>query len=494
MRLSSHSFGRRLLVFMAAVLVGFFAATVDAITTNDALRYVRERMWVTNPRSPAAKDLLDELDFEINRMLDLYDAGGHLEPAYFSIGITRSWILYGYPGEQVYILSQALPFLPTATQARVKAYLYSEIREYDPTVLGFEHCDNGYGPCEMTGNRREFFTIPTSPNPQPIEPNLWPPGAVPPEGLYMIWQYCDASGDWAFISTNSPPSGERWNRMLNMFNAIPNPPSRYGHTAGAIGFARILRYYGMTNGHPYTTALARVRSGMVAGTNFAALVDLSYTNFLTGAHDWAFTPFHYTRTENAVGAMLAPEIGRYLREFAYTSVYTTVTYNPLEGQTNQRPGVESIWQGWYLTRGHYIPLLTIMGYYGENHMVTPDTPWALFMIHAWVYNESGEQLRRWLDVPYSIGDLFHIQKLVATISSYGAPVWSEWRPPVLTVTVDGHDAVTVQAHGDAGARYAIERSTNLTQWTTLTTNVGPVITWTNHPDVPRLFYRAKTVP
>ena len=479
---------RRLLLavaFCAAALAHSFAQT-----TNDARRYVRERMWAVHPQHPDAADLREELEDEVTRLLDLYDAGGHVEPAFFMIGITRSWILYGYPGEQAYILADALPYLSTGTQARLKAYLFDEVRNYDPTQVGFEHCTDGWGSCEMTGNRREYYPIPTSPNIDPLEPNLWPPPTVPHEGLYMIWRYCDASGDWAFISTNAPASGPRWARMTNLFNTIPNPPTRYGHIAAAIGMARILEHFGMTNGHPYTTALARVYSGLLAGTNFNAFLENSYSNFISGQHDWAWTPFHYQRTENAVGAMLAPEIGRFLREFAYTAVYSRVTANPA-GPTNQPYAVESIWQGWYLTRGHYVPLIPLMGYYGENHMVTPDTPWALFMTHAWVYNETGPELRRWLDVPYCIGDLFHIQRLTATIAAHGGVVWSAVQPPVMTMIDHAPNGLVVGASGGAEP-YVVEASLDLSGWTPIATNIGPSISATN-PVLPAVqFFRART--
>jgi hypothetical protein len=483
-------------VFRLPFSVSFFLLAATAalgITTNDVNRYVRERMWPMHPDHPAAADLREELEFEITRMLDRYDTGGHLEPAYFSIGITGGWLLYGYPGEQAYILADALPFLTTASQARVKAYLYDEIRAYDPTLIGFEHCTDGWGACDMVGNRREFFTIPTSPNPEPIQHNIFPSEPVRPEGLYMIWRYCDRTEDWAFISTNSPPTGPRWARMTNLFNTISNPPVRYGQIAAAIGFARILDHYGLTNGHPYTTALARVHSGLLAGTNFNLFVNRSYTNFITGPHDWAWTPFHYARAGTAIGAMLAPEIGRFLREFAYTSVYRRVTDNPLGGQTNQPYAVESIWQGWYLTRGHYIPLIPIMGYYGENHMVTPDTPWALFMTHAWVYNESGPELRRWLDVPFCIGDLFHIQKLTATIAAHGGVVWSAVQPPVMKNIQPDPAGLTVAAEGGP-ATYVVEASDTLAAWTAIATNAGPTIVITNPAAPPVRFFRARSTP
>lgn len=482
----------RLLLCAVLLLLGA-TARVFAVSADDALRYVRERYWPVHPMHPAAADLRQELEDEITRMLDHYDSGGHLEPQYFAVGITGSWILYGYPGEQAYILADALPYLPTGLKARLKVYLAHEIRAYDPTEVGFEHCDWGWGACELSGNRREFFTVPTSPDPNPLEPNLWPAPPVPPEGLYMIWRYCDRTEDWAFISTNVPASGARWNRMMTMFNAIPNPPERYGHIAAAIGMARILEHYGMTNGHPYTTAVARVYAGMLAGTNFNLFVNRSYTNFILGQHDWAWTPFHYYRDQNAVGAMLAPEIGRFLREFAFADVFKRVTDNPLAGSSNELYAIEDIWKSWYLTRGSYIPLIPIMGYYGENHMVTPDTPWALFMTHAWVYEESGSELRRWLDVPYGIGDLFHIQRLTAAIAAHGGAVWSAVQPPVMTAIAPASSGIEIKADG-GHSTYIFEGSADLGAWVPIFTNSGPIIIFTNTASPSTYFFRSRTTP
>jgi hypothetical protein len=407
----------------------------SAITPAEAERYTRERVWIYDAISPATADLRAELDFEITRLLDLYDAGGHVEPAFFEIGITGSWILFGYPGEQAYVLAEALPFLPAATQTRLKNYLAAEVRAYDPTQLAFEHCSGTWGNCEMTGNRREFFALPTSPNPDPLRPNIWPPPAVPPDGLYMLWRYCENTGDWAFLSAATPPSGAVWTRAVALFNSITNAPTRYGEVAGAIGFARMLEHFGMTNDALFASALAKVQTGLTAGTNYSQFVDASYARFINGTHDWAWTPFHFLRQDNAVGTLFAPEIGRFLREHALDAVQRRTTRNPDEALTNQAPAIESHWAGWYLTRGEYPPIRLWVGHYGENHMTTPDTPWALFMTHAWVYEESPAQLRQRLDAPYCIGDLCHIQRLTATLAAHGTKLWSAGNAPPPTNNV-----------------------------------------------------------
>jgi hypothetical protein len=95
------AFPKAMLAVAVLILGPSFSA--PAITPAEAGRYTLERVWIYDAVSPATADLRAELDAEITRLLDLYDAGGHVEPAYFEIGITGSWILFGYPGEQAQI-------------------------------------------------------------------------------------------------------------------------------------------------------------------------------------------------------------------------------------------------------------------------------------------------------------------------------------------------------------------------------------------------------
>jgi hypothetical protein len=203
----------------------------------------------------------------------------------------------------------------------------------------------------------------------------------------------------------------------------------------AIGFARLLEHYNLTGDADYTRAIAIVKNGLSAGQNFSAFLDASYSSFImTTGHDWAFTVFHYARQQNAVGILFAPEIGRFLREYALSDVQRRVSLNPNEGQAGQKNAIESSWPQWFLTRGEFPRISLWTSYlYGENHMVTPDTPWALFMIHAHVYEERGDALKRYLDVPYNIGDMCHLQRLVATIQSYGGRTWSGNSGPTLPI-------------------------------------------------------------
>lgn len=424
---------RFLVLFLAIGLIVLpQTSVVAALSQTETQKYILEKLAVNSSDTARVIDLKAKLEFEVNRMINK----GHLKPAYFQIGIMGSYILWGYPGEQAYILSLTLPYLSAATQTKLKTFLAQEVRNLDPTSRGFEHCSDGWGNCELTGNRREFFKIPTSPDPDPITANIYPAPSVPAESLYMMWAYAQNTGDWAFISSSTPPQGTRWNNIKNIFGRIPASPTRYGEITGAIGYMRLLEHYNMQNDPSYAQAQNIVVAGMNAGLNFRTFTDTSYQNFvnLTFNHDWAFTPFHFLRSSNAVGAQFAPEIGRYLRDNALVSVQNVVSFNPLQGNSGQQPAIQSHWPTWYQTRGIYPRIRPWVGHYGENHIATPDTPWALFMIEAYVFEQSGDGLYRRLSAPAAIGDLYHIHKIVATIEAYGQKCWQNIKTGALNCT------------------------------------------------------------
>lgn len=406
------------------LLILLAPAPAAAVDEAAARRYALERLTVRDLRAPAAQ-LQAELEQEILRYIDLAERSGRPGPAYFEIGVVGSYMLWGNPGETAYVLAEALPYLSPATQARAKTFLAAMVRAADPTEVAFEHC-GGWGACELRPPRREYHLLPMPPDPEPVRPNLWPAPAVPAETIYMLWRYADSTGDWDFISESRPPSGARWQRLRNLFLAIPATPSRYGEVAGAIGWVRLLEQFGLASDPTYAQALAKIRAGYAAGNPFSRFLDTANQRFIgPHHHDWSFPPFHWHRDQNAIGVFFAPEIGRFLAEYSLEDVRRRVTSNPRAGQPGEPNAIETHWPEWFLYRGEYPPTEKWTSHYGENHMTTPDVPWALFMVHAYVYNEPGDTLSRYLDVPYAVGDLCHWQRLVAAIQAHGV---KEWRP------------------------------------------------------------------
>jgi hypothetical protein len=223
--------------------------------------------------------------------------------------------------------------------------------------------------------------------------------------------------------------------------AIPARPSRYGEISGAIGYCRILEQQGLSSDARHAAALDKIAAGLTGGINFSAFLDSSYGRSINknGGHDWAFSVFHAFRSQPAVGIQFAPEIGRFLKDHALADVRKRVTFNADEATPGQPAAVESHWPQWYLFRGEYPPIGDYMDYissiypalswhYGENHTATPDNAWALFMVHAYVYDEPGDTLLKVMDVPSCRGDLCHISRLTAALKGFGKKVWSVTDP------------------------------------------------------------------
>lgn len=127
-----------------------------------------------------------------------------------------------------------------------------------------------------------------------------------------------------------------------------------------------------------------------------------------------------------MSVFFAPEIGRFLAGYSPADVRHRVTANPREGQPGEQRAIEAHRPRWFLYRSEYLSIDLWTGHSGENHMVTPATLWALFMVHAYVYNESGTVFEQYVDAPYGIGDLCHWQRLVAAIEGFGE---ERWVPP-----------------------------------------------------------------
>lgn len=400
---------------------------VLALTRVETDRYAFQRINREPSQSSTAIEVQEELRGEIDRLL----LRGHLKPGYFSIGIVGGFILFGNPAEQLYVLSETLPYLRVDQQAKVKTLLSTEARSFDPTSIAFEHCQWGWGACNLDGNRREFSSPPTSPD--PIRPNIYPGPKVPAETIYMLAAYAENTGDWSFLSATSSPSGERWNRLLSIFSTIPSTPSRYGEISGAIGMIRILEHFQLTSSADYARAHSIVTNGMTSGQDFLSWYKVAQTRFGSlGTHDWNFSPFHYLRQQNALGFLFAPEIGRFLRDYSSEGVRKVVVTNPAADLKGPDAPIEAIWPSWYIHKAPFPNIRPWTGHYGENFMATPDNAWGLFHLHAYPLRSTPTQLVEYLGGPYMVGDLTFIQKLTTTLDRYGQDCWKDIRTNALT--------------------------------------------------------------
>lgn len=109
---------------------------------------------------------------------------------------------------------------------------------------------------------------------------------------------------------------------------------------------------------------------------------------------------------------LTPEVGRFLASYA----------GPIH-QHLMRVYVDYHRPTWFLAWG-----VETM-WRNESPFAMPTMSAEIFAARSWILRESGDQLARFVDIPWCRADLYHIQKLAACLASCGRVSWknlSEW--------------------------------------------------------------------
>ncbi|MBC7226327.1 MAG: PQQ-binding-like beta-propeller repeat protein [Thermoflexales bacterium] len=355
---------------------------------------------VSNP--PA--DLVQQLNDEVRRIVD---AGGHLLPYFLERGFTTEMLFPGDtlypeeppglaachpgniywfdPGELVYTLSIAYPYLSSDLQSRVQSYLSAEMARYPPL-------EPLPWPPEWLTNGVARETYPVS-----FRPNCWPPPEPPLSTLYALWAYARYTGDWAYVQN-------RWSQIDALFDRKKGSIDSYAAISGAIGYARIARQLGRTADAAEGEQVAV--QAMTRGLNFQ--------QFLTTANARYPDPRDQrTGWRAPVFFGLVPEVGRYISD---TNRITATAY------LNDLTDSDGVFL-WYITR------LGLQAEIGESSFHGPDLAWSVFLAKAYVEGAGRSTLRRYLDRPWGLGDVYYLQKLVATIEATGI---EDTTPPVIS--------------------------------------------------------------
>lgn len=352
---------------------------------------------VSNP--PA--DLVQRLNEEVRRIVD---AGGHLLPYFLERGFTTNMLFPGDslyppdltacqpgniywfdPGELVYTLSIAYPYLSSDLQSRVRSYLAAEMARYPPLE------PLPWPPEWLTsGVARERYPV-------SFRPSCWPPPDPPLSTLYALWAYARYTGDWDYVRN-------RWSQIDALFDRKKGSIDSYAAISGAIGYARIARQLGRTADAAEGEQVAV--QAMTRGLNFG--------QFLTTANARYPDPRNrQTGWRAPVFFGLVPEVGRYISD---TNRITATAY------LNDLTDSDGVFL-WYITR------LGLQAEIGESSFHGPDLAWSIFLAKAYVEGAERSTLRRYLDRPWGLGDLYYLQKLVATIEATGT---EDATPPVIS--------------------------------------------------------------
>lgn len=351
---------------------------------------------LTEPAAAPPSDLVTRLREEVRNTIA---PGSHLMPFYVERGHSFAgvWprattnppgppqVSYGThgnafwydPGELLYTMAMAYPYLDAQLKADVRSYMAAEMQRYPP----LDDLPWYNQPWLKQGAAREL-----SPVPFRDSLNNWPPPAANLASIYALWLWSKNTGDLAYASSV-------WSRAKSLFAARKNSMTYYADIAGAIGYARLARMLGDTAAATEGTQVAV--QAMTAGLDFNSFQQRAQNEYIEStfapAGGW-YLPVFFG---------LTPEVGLYLREHLWRQSLAEIHAR------QERDGLR--W--WYLTRagGHAEG--------GESSFVLPTASWSHFLARAYIVGDSQRTLRRWLDRPWARGDLYSIQKLVATLQA-----------------------------------------------------------------------------
>jgi outer membrane protein assembly factor BamB len=336
-------------------------------------------------------DVQGRLEEEIQKIVD----AGHLRPGYINLNpfvYGNLADLFDNPGDTLYTLSIAHPYLSPSLQRQTEDYLRREFREYfDPVMYGDIGWSDGVG--------REWAMIPPEVEAafSKFEKNERQVGFswfYPPHNVYAMWKYAEIFPQDALhiyelansklqvpVPTNIP--------IEDYFDQRPFEYNAY--IAGYFGFLRLQEMAEKTVEHS-----AR-RTAVENELN--RLLDLRARTFSKDSY-WGKDDFRYAKvldiSRNFI--FLVPELGEYLNTNIRQKVQEAVSE------------YEYIAPYWFVSRYESV--------IGEGVISPPYNYSSIFQAKAYILKESQEELAKYLDVPgFARGDLFYIQNLVAILNA-----------------------------------------------------------------------------
>lgn len=348
----------------------------------------------TTPNPKPDSKLVTRLRGEVNALVS---ANGHLLPFYLERGFSNSSLFpaeavdtnlppavtfqntgntYWYdPGELLYSLALAYPYLDIALQSKVTDYVGKELARY-PLLKNLPFDKSWL----TDGVAREPYAVPFR-----KDLNVFPAPATSLSSLYSLWLWSKNTGDWSYAK-------KHWDEARSLFALRSGEANSYSDLAGMIGYVRLAQ--ALNKKEDVQASTQKTISALNSGKDFDAFATRArnlYPNAVKNPAGY-FAPVFFG---------LTPEIGLFLREM--------VGANAMQYLLSLESGEGLRW--WYLTRaGEHAET-------SESSFIPPEAAWAHFLAHAYLIGDSQATLDKWLDRPWATGDLYSIQKIVATIQA-----------------------------------------------------------------------------
>ncbi len=361
--------------------------------TSGAQPLLRTQYVQNSVDSKPISDIQAKLTSEVQKMIN----AGHLRPGYYNAGQFSNYgQLANYfenPGETLYALSRAFPYLSSAIQPAAKQYLKEEFDLYFNPVMVTK---TGW----KDGAAREWMPIPGD-----IENALNSIGPVlggdpryswpyPPLNIYALWKYALVAPEdvqTAYSQAKSklvvPVPANATNDYL-----YQRPFEHNAYIAGYYGFLQLQTLAGKT------TVDTSLRTSVTNELN--RLLNLRVQNFSKNTVWVDGQGSYHLRTLNISRNFLylVPELADHLQQNIYTRVEESLKeYNDIAPY-------------WFVSRFN--------GVVNEGVRQNLYDYGALFQAYAYAQNSNSQILQKYLDVPaFAVGDLFYINNLIAVIEA-----------------------------------------------------------------------------
>jgi hypothetical protein len=357
------------------------------------------------PANPARtlthSQLQARLDAEVRRIVDLYSAngtGGFLRPAYISdgggvsntIAMPEPDTYFRVPADTLYALAAAYPHVSAAVRPLLPPYLSAYWQRYFATTMVRAIGWN-------TGTQRESMVHPPEVQNRMSQLGDQTNGAMPQRVFYAAWMYAQVVPSQAGAIYNTvrpllvypPPS---------TLDIVRGPGVYNDYIAGYQGF---LNLYDMVGTNPDPALRQNVANQL------STLLNTRISNFAKD-HPWQGD------VDNPSGI----NINNYVRKFNCTRNFLYVTRElgqAMRASTRAgdiRAAVNEylyVCPQWFIARDQNSFQESSAHHIFDSH--------ALFLAKAYVGGESQAELSKWIDVPWMLGDLYHIQNLVAALEA-----------------------------------------------------------------------------
>lgn len=291
-----------------------------------------------------------------------------------------------WKGQEVWSLSEMMPYLDTTSKTNLSNYLKYEVTNY---LLS-----DTYRNFEIQGN------LSTKVSGIAGGMNWWQWRSVEYEQLYGLWAYAYYTNDWATIQNN-------WTKITNYHNSILSKGhkkfiaagvyarSRNSEVAGRIAYARMARkLFAITGNSTYQTAY----QNQISPIN-TALSALS-AQVSNGPFDDQVCDFDGNQVCASSGSgfdgrtrqahlveydFLTPELGRYMKANFLSQTQSVVT------------NAESLFPYWYLSSYN---IVSGAGTGGEGYYQPPAFSYHVFQAKSQILDTSAAALRKqlpWVD-------------------------------------------------------------------------------------------------